>query len=506
MVRLMTLTGAAALLAASIAADAGAAVRIAGSDGTFPTIQAAIDAAPDNAVIEIDSGSYPEKLTVSKPLTLRGLDAGAGKPRLDGGKGPSAITITAAGVTIDGLDITASAARRLKFGVFSAYSEEACVMVRAGGAVISNSRITGCHYGIFVRAGDGFSIEGNEIADNLFGGVMILNSRGGSIRGNRVDANAYGGISVGSVVFPPGMMTALRPLAGDVLITEETRSLEQAMSADIEISGNTVSENGHTGISIGSAARVRILENEAAGNGGAPVPLSNPPFVFGSSDTIRGYGIGLICDAHENQVEGNRATGNDSHGILLDTAYDNAVMTNLVTANDVGIGLFGSTANQIAGNVVTGNKGTGIRLERGLATNPPAVLNLLSGNDLTDNGINAYDTSGRDTAPPRVQGAPKGGKVGAADLSRPNQWDDGTRGNHFSDFDEASEGFQDANDDGIGDTGHPIPGGEAVDRFPLQAAVKAGALDPAPSSALALALAACGIPGACVTDSGCQLQ
>ena len=504
MVRLMKVASAAVLLAASIAAETGAAVRIGGSDSTFATIQAAIDAAPDNAVIEIDSGSYPETLTVGKPLTLRGLDAGAGKPRLDGGKGPSAITITAAGVTIDGLDITSSAARHLKFGVFSAYSEEACVMVRAGGVVISNSRIAGCHYGIFVRAADGFTIEGNEIAENFFGGVMILNSRNGSIRSNRVDANAYGGISVGSVIFPPGMMTAMRPLAGDVLITEETRSLEQAMSADIEISGNTVSENGHTGISIGSAARVRIVENDAAGNGGAPVPRSNPPFVFGSSDTIRGYGIGLICDAHENQVENNRASGNDSHGILLDTAYDNAVMANIVRANDVGIGLLGSTANRIADNVVAGNTGTGIRLERGLAANPPPVLNLLSGNDLMDNGINAYDTSGRDTAPPRVQGTPKGGKVGTSDLSRPNQWDDGTRGNHFSDFDEASEGFQDANGDGIGDTGHPIPGGAAVDRFPLQAAVKAGVLDPAVSSTLALA--ACGLPGACLTDSGCQLQ
>lgn len=500
----ITPTGAALLLAMALATGADAAVRIEGNEGAFPTIQAAIDAAPDNAVIEIDSGSYPETLMIGKPLTLRGLGAGAGKPRLDGGKGPSAITITAAGVTIDGLDISLSAARRMKFGLFSAYSEEACVMVRADEVVISNSRIAGCHYGIFVRAADGFTIEGNEMADNLFGGVMILNSRSGAIRGNRVHANGYSGISVGSVIFAPGMMTALRTLAGDALITEETRSLEQAMSSDIEISGNTVSENGHTGISIGSATRVRVLDNEAAGNGGAPVPPSNPPFVFGSSDMIRGYGIGLICDAHENQVEGNRARANDSHGILLDAAYDNAVLANTVTANEVGIGLFGSTANRIADNVVTGNKGTGIRLERGLATNAPPVLNLLSGNDLKDNGLNAYDTSGRDSAPPRVQGAAKGGVVGTGDLSRPNQWDDGTRGNHYSDFDEASEGFEDADGDGIGDTAHPIPGGRAVDRFPLQAVVKAGALDPAPSSALALF--ACGVVETCLVNAGCVLR
>ncbi|MFN7139882.1 MAG: S26 family signal peptidase, partial [Limisphaerales bacterium] len=38
----------------------------------FTTIQAAIDAAPEHAVIRIGPGRYPEKLVIRKPLTLRG--------------------------------------------------------------------------------------------------------------------------------------------------------------------------------------------------------------------------------------------------------------------------------------------------------------------------------------------------------------------------------------------------------------------------------------------------
>jgi hypothetical protein len=52
-------------------------------------------------------------------------------------------------------------------------------------------------------------------------------------------------------------------------------------------------------------------------------------------------------------------------------------------------------------------------------------------------------------------------------LRSANRWDDGLQGNHHSDFDEESEGFLDADADGIGDGARPIPGGRAVDHFPL---------------------------------------
>jgi parallel beta-helix repeat protein len=63
--------------------------------------------------------------------------------------------------------------------------------------------------------------------------------------------------------------------------------------------------------------------------------------------------------------------------------------------------------------------------------------NTLYYNNLIDNTQNAYD-------------------------SCTNQWDSGSAGNYYSDYNGT-----DNNTDGIGDDPHPIPGGTSTDRFPL---------------------------------------
>ena len=363
----------------------------------------------------------------------------------------------------------ASQSRSLRYGIFSAYSEEACIVVRASGAVISNNRISGCHYGVYMHGVESGAIELNKIEANRFGGIFVLNSRNVGIRENRVHANGYSGIGIGTVVFPPGMMQAIRPLAGDLIITSETRPIEAVRSSDIEVAGNDVSDHGHSGIVAGSSRRIFILSNKAYANGGQAVPNCNPQVTLGSSPDIRGYGIGLICDTHESEVRDNMAENNDSLGILLDTAYSNRVTSNIVSGNGTGIGLFGSTDNTLSANNVIQNSAFGIRLERGLPYVNPSVGNMVIGNDLDANKVNAFDTSGTDTAPASVQGVAKGGPVDPEKLLSPNRWDDGARGNHHSDFDEAAEGFVDTDGDGISEAPHPIPGGQAVDHFPLEA-------------------------------------
>jgi parallel beta-helix repeat protein len=239
------------------------------------------------------------------------------------------------------------------------------------------------------------------------------------------------------------------------------------MSSDIEVAGNDVSNHGHSGIVAGFSRRISILSNKVSLNGGQAIPKCNPPVVLGSSPDIQGYGIGLICDTNNSRVENNETDRNKSHGILLDTVFANHVGANLVKENDVGIGLLGSTDNRLEGNRVLKNADYGIRLERGSPHVNPSVGNTVLANDLDDNGINAFDTSGKDTAPAKVQGTTKGGPVDATMLRSANRWDDGSRGNHHSDFDSEDEGFIDADADGIGEKARLIPGGKAADRFPL---------------------------------------
>src|SRR5690348_13135118 len=52
------------------------AAHILGNATVYQTIQAAVNAASPGATINIDAGNYAELVTISKPLTLQGAQAG----------------------------------------------------------------------------------------------------------------------------------------------------------------------------------------------------------------------------------------------------------------------------------------------------------------------------------------------------------------------------------------------------------------------------------------------
>ncbi len=470
--------GMAALLAganqrAAAQNSAPGGITVSGLSQSFTDLRQAIAAAAPGATLTVASGSYRGALVIAKPLTLNGVDNGAGPPTIDGAGQRVAIAINAAGVTVKGFRITSSSAAKLPFGIFSAYSEDGCIVARAGTAHIENNDIGGCHYGIYLLASDGTSIESNHIAGNHEGGIFIRNSKRVVIRNNRIDGNGSSGIAIASVTFPPGATAAFRRIAGDVVISEDSRPLAAVISEDIEIAGNSVTHHGHGGIGIGYARRVTVADNTVTQNGGTPLPKVMPPVALSvSSADVRGFGIAINCDAYDNTVSSNEVARNVNDGILIDTSYNNRILRNVVSGSENGLQFYGAYGNVIEANKVRDNSRFGIRLERGAATNPPSTGNLLFGNDLSGNRSNAYDTSGADHAAPRSQASadPKEKPPLPSNLNAANRWDNGTIGNHYSDFDSAAQGFVDTNSDGIGERAHPIPGGSAVDHLPLTAA------------------------------------
>ena len=52
------------------------AAHVAGSSVSYATIQSAVNAAPAGGTVTVDAGTYAETVTVAKPLTLRGAQAG----------------------------------------------------------------------------------------------------------------------------------------------------------------------------------------------------------------------------------------------------------------------------------------------------------------------------------------------------------------------------------------------------------------------------------------------
>src|SRR5258708_265847 len=52
------------------------AAHIVGDPTFYSTIQAAVNAATPRAIINVDAGAYSESVTITKPLTIRGAQAG----------------------------------------------------------------------------------------------------------------------------------------------------------------------------------------------------------------------------------------------------------------------------------------------------------------------------------------------------------------------------------------------------------------------------------------------
>jgi parallel beta-helix repeat protein len=450
-------------------------IKIVGSGRTFPNLRDAIAAAEPGATIEVSGGIHPGGITIDKSITLRGIDTG-GPPVIDGTGQRVVIALTGKRVTIDGFLIKGGGLQIHRKGTFASFSEEAGIVVRADEERIVNNRIEGCHYGIYLVGSHDTRIEKNTITGNHFGGIFINNSRRDKVLDNLIESNGESGISVGSLVFPEGSIAAFRRMVGEeIILTSETRPVPEVMSEDIEITGNKVSGHGHGGIGVGYARRIRINRNQVTKNGGEPLPKAHPPMALStSSDKVRGFGIGINCDAYDNSVIANEVRNNTNIGILIDNSHRNRIADNDVSGSETGVQLYGAYSNRIEANHVHQNSAFGIRLERGNAANWSSIDNHLLGNNLEENGVNAFDESGADhqkhkaavskakeTAPPPVT------------TDSANYWDNGKTGNHYSDFDEPAEGFVDENADGIGEKPHPIPGGKSVDRYPLTASAVA---------------------------------
>jgi parallel beta-helix repeat protein len=143
--------------------------------------------------------------------------------------------------------------------------------------------------------------------------------------------------------------------------------------------------------------------------------------------TMTNNGEGVLFVYTENSRIENVTVSDNKLGIYLRSSSNNTLTDNTASNNHYGIYLMDSSNNTLTDNTASDDE-----------------LNIClwssSGNTIYHNNLagNAYDTG-------------------------TNQWDSGSEGNYYSDYNGA-----DNNTDGIGDTHHPIPGGGgSIDRFPL---------------------------------------
>lgn len=233
-----------------------------------------------------------------------------------------------------------------------------------------------------------------------------------------------------------------------------------------------------SGIVINSSSN--LVENNIV-KGDIYLNYSNSNQLINNSVSDYSYGM-ILYYSLNNLLIGNNASNNKYNGIKVYYSNNNTLNNNIVLNNTHGIEMTSSGNNTLINNNASRNKDIGIFI--GFSSNH----NVLQGNNLDSNvrdgiqiGESNYNTLNTNNILNNSFGIEMGysvnnyiyrnnfveninGNAYIYQIGGNNLWDNGTEGNYWSDYTGT-----DSNNDGIGDTPYPIPGGSSGDRYPLMA-------------------------------------
>jgi hypothetical protein len=319
-------------------------VNPAGSHGCYSTIQAAVNHASTNEVINVEPGTYMEYVTIGIPLSLIG--AGADKSVIDASG-------LAHGVFVDGFGHPGLNAVNIAGLTVQNALYEGILVVSATNVTIRDNRIlnndkssglsfTGATTGCPGQPGN--EVYENDETGDCGGALHLIGTVSSIVSGNFISGNADG-----------------------VLISDET-----AESRDNLITHNVVRNNPlECGIVLAShpptgssapffAPHYGVDHNTVADNVSADNGVQ-----------IGGSGVGLFSDGNgpgrtsDNVIIHNRLTGNGLGGVALHTHVGPA---------------FGAPADNMDGNMIIGNFIAGNLADQADTATPGTVgININSG-------------------------------------------------------------------------------------------------------------------------------
>lgn len=267
--------------------------------------------------------------------------------------------------------------------------------------------------GISILSDDNIVID-NFAIGNDFCGIYLENSDNNSIISNKLNNNVVIGIFLDK--------------------SSENNTLWR----------NKAIGNGDSGIGLTESNANYIIENSVLSNGNDGIELYKclNNFVKGNLVCWNKDGICLEPRSENNTISENNASDNVLDGVAIRGSRENSVVNNSISHNRMGIFLESSLKNIISGNNVSFNG-------NGIYANYYSINNTIFMNDLHDNSnYNAYDESSA------------------------NQWyissTRGKIGNHYSNFDEPSEGCKDADGDNVCDSAYSIQCGSSFDKYPTK--------------------------------------
>jgi nitrous oxidase accessory protein len=307
---------AAVLVMAALSADGAPPQSVAGEI----SLQARVDAAAANDVIDLGRGHYPGPVRIDKPLTLRGQRA-----VIDGGGVGTPLVIAAPGVRVEGLIVQGSGD---DVGV-----PDCCIYIEASAtsAVVRDNIVRDCAFGIWVHESDGVLIEGNQVTGrkdvrvtDRGNGIHLFNASHLVVRDNEV-RDARDGIYVS---------------ATDDSLIEGNRAEHVRFGVHYMYSHNNVLRDNVMNDNVLGIALMESRDLIVEGN----VALNN---------TRQGL---LFRDVQRTEIRKNRLEGNGS-GMFFFSSTENVIEDNVIVGNEIGLKIWaGTRRNAMEGNVIRGNR------------------------------------------------------------------------------------------------------------------------------------------------------
>ena len=297
----------AAMLAAAPAQAAHPAVLQVQRGGS---IAAAIRLARPGDTVQVQAGTYRERILIDKPLKLEGV----GKPTISAGYEGDVIRVKASDVSIRGL------------------------IVRDSG-----TNLDAQNAGIYVTPGsDRVVIANCDLVTNLFG-IWLERSRDAIVKNNLVTGRR-------------DLMSQLRGNGIQVYNTDDT-----------QVSGNTISYV-RDGIYVDYSRRATFRDNTVHHVRYGTHYMNTHDSTWEGNTVHHNRGGLALMEVRNLTVRNNVAWANEDHGIMLRTIQDSRIENNIVAGNGRGFFVYDAEFNILRGNLVIGNS-TGVHLTAGSSNN-----------------------------------------------------------------------------------------------------------------------------------------